>query len=143
MVALSVTNASASSNGKSGQFSDWSGTVNIMKSIVGSGILTLSYATKQVGWIPALIGMALIAYMTVMSILFACMAKRCVPVSESECMAMLDSPQEFEDNGMGSFNRAVWRAFGEPGRIIYSLCAAVSQGVCGIAYVVIIADAAK
>jgi len=56
---------------------------------------------------------------------------------------MLDSPQEFEDNGMGSFNRAVWLAFGEPGRIIYSLCAAVSQGVCGIAYVVIIADAAK
>jgi len=118
------------------QYSNLSGSINILKSLVGLGILTLPYATKQVGWIPSLIGMALIAYMTVMGILFAVMAKRCVQAPE--CEAIFESPEP-EDTGLGSFDQTVWRAFGQPGQILCAVCIAVSQIVTGIAYVIIIA----
>jgi len=119
-------------------YRDFSGSINILKSLIGLGILTLPYATKQIGWIPSLIGMALIAYMTVMGILFAVMAKRCVQASESR--AIVESPNEPEDTGLGSFDRTVWRAFGEPGRILCAVCIAATQVVTGIAYVAIIAE---
>eukprot|EP00416_Gambierdiscus_australes_P011031 CAMPEP_0171129524 /NCGR_PEP_ID=MMETSP0766_2-20121228/119125_1 /TAXON_ID=439317 /ORGANISM="Gambierdiscus australes, Strain CAWD 149" /LENGTH=48 /DNA_ID= /DNA_START= /DNA_END= /DNA_ORIENTATION= len=47
-----------------GDLSNWGAGANILKGLIGLGVLTLPYVTKLVGWLPSLVGMALIALLS-------------------------------------------------------------------------------
>lgn len=59
-----------------GDLSNFGAGVNMLKGLIGLGVLTLPWATKQIGWLPSIIGMGLIAYMSVSGIFFAVKARR-------------------------------------------------------------------
>lgn len=81
--------------------------VNLLKGLIGLGVLTLPYATKQVGWLVSSVGMALVAYMTVWGIFFAVLARqRLEKAPESHDLASsAHSTVPYDPEGAGLLRR--------------------------------------
>lgn len=124
--------------------SDWGAGANILKGLIGLGVLSLPYATSQIGWLPSIVGMAVIAFMTVWGIFFAVMAKDLVDEGDKEHVCISDRKADNAKDlrvgagqvtGLGFFDRIVWQVFGPAGQLVCSLSIATCQFVTAAAYI--------
>lgn len=58
-----------------GDLSHLSALTNLLKALIGMGILSLPYATARVGWLPSILGMLIVAIFSMSGVLLAVMAK--------------------------------------------------------------------
>mmetsp|Transcript_7543 Transcript_7543/g.21614 ORF Transcript_7543/g.21614 Transcript_7543/m.21614 type:complete len:418 (-) Transcript_7543:36-1289(-) len=136
--------------------------VNILKGLIGLGILNLPYASAQVGWLPSIIGMAVVAAMTVYGIFFAVMAKHKLERNIGDKMEPTGSfgyamdaagrdpgssptPSEAADRhwGLGCFDAVVFEVLGAPGQALWIFSVLFCQYGCAIAYITVIANSAE
>lgn len=127
-----------------------------MKSIVGVGVLAVPYATSLVGWIPSILGMAMVAGMNVWGIFCAVLARRILDARDSQAdederetllsfdkeklrpagLGPRDPDAETSGNaGLGFFDNLVFRVFGLPAQRLCFFCLILGQFTSGVAYV--------
>mmetsp|Transcript_86820 Transcript_86820/g.202051 ORF Transcript_86820/g.202051 Transcript_86820/m.202051 type:complete len:399 (+) Transcript_86820:122-1318(+) len=126
-----------------GDLSNWGAGANILKGLIGLGVLTLPYVTKLVGWLPSLVGMALIALLSLQSIFFAVMSRVVLEKTQNDDEA---TPlQKLPDSlaGLSCFDATVQRALGPIGLAIFMVCVALAQLTTVVAYLDVLAESAE
>ena len=96
---------------------------NLLKTMVGSGILTLPYVTARVGIALSLVGLTLLAFLTQLAIRFVV---RCA-AQERRPYAILDETLTGNGHGGGSWQVVATAAFSTPGWAITSASLLVAQ----------------
>jgi len=135
-----------------GDLTQFQATVNILKSMIGLGLLNLPLAAKEIGWLPACVGTPALAWLSAKGVLYAVEAnKRLNSIDQkdgpTETTGLI---QDLEDSvttltlssrfetGLGSFDGVVRVLFGLPGQALCTFCILVCQSGTAIAYVAVI-----
>ena len=147
---------------------EWHAFANLLKTMIGSGVLTLPYVTAQVGIPVSIIGLALIAYLTQCGIrlLIMCAAAElerdayadleplssvtsdtglcCQSRRKNAPTARRSSAQVSEDHGGSTWTLVSGAAFGTPGRVATVVSLVTAQaGVCASYFDFIVAVVVK
>lgn len=130
---------------KSGDLSNFGAGVNLLKFMIGLGIISLPYATAQVGWIPSLYGLAVVAFITAAGLFLGVMSRERLdhPEFEENRPLVKDAPDRWQDVptfGLGSFDQIVGFTLGWKSQYLYALCIAIGQFATGVVYVDVITD---
>lgn len=134
-----------------GNLSDFGAFINILKGQIGLAILTLPYATKQVGWVPAVLGLALVGVLTVLGIFFAVFCKLAVdperiPLDQMDRKQQARPPVSIGsetsgvDTGLGFFDKLVGEVLGPTGKWVCSASIFLCQFATGVAYIACTVD---
>lgn len=120
----------------------------MLKNLIGLGILTLPYATAQVGWLPSVVGMVIVAVLSLCGILLAVAAlarlqeRREAESPERDALADVGEPEEsYPDDALGLsfFHLLVGEVIGGQAQLVCALSFVVGQYATGVAYVDIVA----
>lgn len=129
---------------------NWGASLNMLKFMIGLGIISLPEATKHIGWLPSLIGLAVVALVTVWGIMFAVQSRLKLDEMEqeqrdahdvrvlSEGAPLVNSRQEPLDSGCGFFDRVVGKVFGPYAQFVFAMCIALGQFTTLVIYVIVI-----
>mmetsp|Transcript_35877 Transcript_35877/g.65832 ORF Transcript_35877/g.65832 Transcript_35877/m.65832 type:complete len:427 (+) Transcript_35877:116-1396(+) len=125
-----------------GDLSDVRAGVNMLKGLVGFGILALPWASAQVGLLPSCVGMALIAFGTLSGILLSAIAKDRLDGSGSE-LEMLVQEGKLADpsaadawgSGLGFFDKLVGQVLGFGAQVVCIAGILMLQFGTGVAYI--------
>lgn len=152
-----------------GDLSESGAVINILKGLIGMGILSLPYATMRVGWLPSVLGMVAIAGLLLSGIFMAVMAKARIanhkaaghtayegtlaekePLTASEGWAAATAEEDGKDGaGHGSphggglvcsFDQTVGEVLGFWNQAICALSLVFGQWACGMVYVKVMAE---
>lgn len=132
----------------------WGAGLNMLKFMIGLGIISLPEATAHIGWLPSLIGLAVVALVTVWGIFFAVESRVKLEKMEKEQRDERDaravsegaplvnsgrgSWQDLPDSGCGFFDQVVGKVFGPFAQLIFALCIAMGQFTTLVIYVIVI-----
>jgi len=133
--------------------------LNMLKFIIGLGIISLPEATKHVGWMVSVIGLAVVAFVSVWGIFFAVQSRFKLDKLEqdhldvnqprvlSEGDALVNSSrrswQDLPDSGCGFFDRIVGKVFGPSAQCLFATCIAFGQFTTLVIYVIVIVQNIK
>jgi len=138
---------------------NWGAALNMLKFMIGLGIISLPEATAHVGWLPSLIGLAVVALVTVWGIFFAVQSRLKLDGMEqeqrdvhdvrslSEGAPLVNSPrsgrQEPFDSGCGFFDGVVGKVLGRHAQFLFAACIALGQFTTLVIYVIVIVQNIK
>jgi len=126
--------------------------------LIGLGLLSLPYATRQIGWLPSFVGMLIVALMTVYGIYYAVMAKERFDKMQRDRQQVETAPlggqvaegvrqavgsSKSLDIGLGVFDEVVYEAFGWFGQALYAFSINMCQIGTAICYITVIAESAE
>mmetsp|Transcript_7852 Transcript_7852/g.18320 ORF Transcript_7852/g.18320 Transcript_7852/m.18320 type:complete len:430 (-) Transcript_7852:211-1500(-) len=128
--------------GTPGDLSNLRAGVNMLKGLIGFGILALPWATAQVGLVPSCIGMGLIAIGTLSGILLSDIAKDRIDGNGSE-LEMLVQEGKLADpssadawgSGLGFFDKLVGQVLGFGAQVLCIVGILLLQFGTGVAYI--------
>jgi len=140
-----------------GTLSDVGALINMLKGLFGLGILALPFATMKVGWLFSMVGMAIIAALTIWGIVVAVRSRALLMESQGTEEEKLvkriksspDAEQQGEgdeegvDSGLGFFDNVVLQTFGQKGRCLAIGCILLGQFATGVAYVDVISESTQ
>lgn len=137
--------------GPKGKLSDVGAALNTLKFIIGLGIISLPNATKHVGWLPSVLGLGVVAFVTVWGIFFATQARYKLDQLEEEAAAgnsaaavsegqplVNGSWQDLADSGCGFFDRIVGKVWGPKAQAIFAASIAFGQFTTCVMYIIVI-----
>lgn len=130
----------------------FSAALNMLKFIIGMGIISLPEATKHVGSVPSVIGLGIVAFVTVWGIFFAVQSRdklagmdsqdasdtRIRALSEGDSLRSRRSWRDQADSGGGFFDRIVGKVFGPYGQVLFAASVALCQFTTLVIYVDVI-----
>lgn len=136
---------------------------NTLKSLIGLGVLNLPWATRKVGWLASVAGMAVVCAMTVYGIFYAVKAKEKLgDFHEAKAQAKAEARADRERNatettplqspcasptyrgcGLGPFDPVVQEVLGLPGLALWAFSVNISQVGTAIAYITVILKSAE
>jgi len=128
-----------------GNLSQPSALTNILKALIGMGIISLPYATARVGLLPSVLGMLVVAGLSMSGIMFAVMAKERLRAdakwSEIEKQAVTEkSPVVGSDHGLVcTYDLLIRNVLGNFSQQLFAFCYLGGQFATGIVYIKIIA----
>mmetsp|Transcript_87236 Transcript_87236/g.182570 ORF Transcript_87236/g.182570 Transcript_87236/m.182570 type:complete len:424 (-) Transcript_87236:331-1602(-) len=137
-----------------GELGQFDATVNVLKGMIGLGLLSLPHAAKEVGWLPALVGTPLLAWLSAQGVLYAMSAEQKVNSIEeedkgvptettglvrelSDSLTSLTRTSRFE-TGLGSFDGVVRVVFGRPGQALCTCSILLCQLGTAVAYITVL-----
>lgn len=154
--ASSAGLAGHSSKGKEStrNLTEFGAALNMTKFIIGLGIISLPEATKHVGWLSSVIGLGIVAFVTVWGIFFAIQSRyklerleeealdvnaaRAVSEGDSLTNPRTGSWQDMTDSGCGFFDRIVGKLFGPYAQCLFATSIAFGQFTTLVVYVIVI-----
>jgi len=119
--------------------------INILKSLVGLGVLNLPFATKQVGCLTSVLGMGLMAAMTVYGAFFAVASKAKLDARHLSGVCPTEATPlkpcgPSSNYGLGCFDTVVREVLGWPGLALWVSSVVCYQGGIGVAYITLISQ---
>lgn len=132
---------------------EWGAALNLLKFIIGLGIISLPEASKHVGWLASIVGLGIIAFVTVWGIFFALQSRIKLEKKEEDARdegsarAMSEGEplmrhsarwQDLPDSGCGFFDRIVGKVFGAPAQYLFAVCVALGQFTTLVIYIIVI-----
>jgi proton-coupled amino acid transporter len=115
--------------------------LNLLKFLIGLGIISLPDATKALGWLPSLVGMGVLTFVNVSGIFLAIQARETYE-RRIESVSNANGPneedpllqgvkqrkwQDMPDYGLGVFDQIVGKVFGWHAQFFYVICIALGQ----------------
>lgn len=130
-----------------GHLSNWAAGINILKAVVGLGVLALPRATAEIGWLACLLGMFIVAILSVGGIFVAVWAQQELAGTKHERAALVGphGSTSHADNvsmdlGLGFFDGLTGRVFGPPGRWACVIFLTACQLATAVVYVDVVAS---
>lgn len=134
--------------------SEFGAALNMLKFIIGLGIISLPEATKHVGWLPSIIGLGVVAFVTVWGIFFALQAREKLDAMEeagraeartlSEGDPLINSQtcswKDIPDYGCGFFDKIVGKVWGPAAQTVFVASIALGQFTTLVIYLNVITD---
>jgi proton-coupled amino acid transporter len=127
---------------------------NLLKYVIGLGIISLPEATRHVGWLPSIIGLSLVGFITYGGIFFAVRSRERMDRIEEEAQdvptqamteghSLIDprdrpSWKDMPDTGCGFFEKIVGKVWGPSMQYIFSLCIVLGQFTTLVMYLIVI-----
>jgi len=152
--ALPMSCVSKLDQGKepSRNLSEFGAALNLLKFMIGLGIISLPEATSHVGWLPSIIGLGVVAFITVWGIFFALEARTklekleqdahdtqtAIALTEGDPLLASGSWQDMPDSGCGFFDKIVGKVLGRPAQYIFAASIALGQFTTIVMYVNVI-----
>lgn len=146
------------SNGKEPirNLTNWGAALNMLKFMIGLGIISLPNATAHIGWLPSLIGLGVVALVQVWGIFFAVESRLKLDQMEKEQCEAQDvralsegarlvnsgrgSWQDLPDSGCGFFDQVVGKVFGPFAQLFFAFCIAIGQFTTLVIYAIVIVE---
>lgn len=132
----------------SGELTELGAAINLLKFVIGLGIISLPEATKHVGWLSSITGLAIVGFVTVWGIIFALRSRDKLDQQEQEAptRAMTEgdpltsqgSWQDQPDMGIGFFEKIVGKVWGRPVQYLFAACIVMGQFVTLVIYLNVI-----
>lgn len=128
-----------------GNLSNFAAGTNILKAVVGLGILTLPRATAEIGWLASLVGLVIVAILSVGGIFVAVWAQQQLAATTNEVSQLVGlhvkpNCAKRVDLGLGFFDGLTGRVFGPGGRLACVILLTACQFATGVVYLDIIAS---
>eukprot|EP00448_Togula_jolla_P042152 CAMPEP_0170569200 /NCGR_PEP_ID=MMETSP0224-20130122/404_1 /TAXON_ID=285029 /ORGANISM="Togula jolla, Strain CCCM 725" /LENGTH=395 /DNA_ID=CAMNT_0010891303 /DNA_START=84 /DNA_END=1268 /DNA_ORIENTATION=- len=125
--------------------SNFNSTCTILKGLIGVGVLTLPYATKQVGWLVSVVGLGFVAWLQVIGLEFAVKGKAILDGLVPSEVQNLESDSDKEGkehpfNDMSFYDEVVRRAYGWVGQRLCEAFIVIGQFGTAVAYVNVITE---
>jgi len=126
---------------------------NLLKFLIGLGIISLPEATKHVGWLPSILGLAVVACVSVWGVLFAVQSSFKLDKLEKEARdansarAMTEgdplinqggSWRDMPNSGCGFFDRVIGKVWGWPAQCFFAGTVALGQFTTLVIYLEVI-----
>lgn len=132
--------------------SEFGAALNLLKFMIGLGIISLPEATSHVGWLPSIIGLGIVAFITVWGIFFALEARvklerleqdahdtqAARALTEGDPLLASGSWQDMPDSGCGFFDKIVGKVLGRPAQYVFAASIALGQFTTIVMYVNVI-----
>jgi len=126
-----------------GDLSTCGAVVNLLKFLIGFGIISLPYATMPVGWLASSLGMIVVAALSVCGIYFAVMAREKLDALASDDASeedpLMQTPskkwRDTPEYGLGFFDKIVGHVLGRQAQLLFALCIAGNQFATIVIYV--------
>lgn len=124
----------STSSGRNRDLTNVEATVNLFKFMIGLGIISLPAATKQVGWLPSVIGLGIIATATVWGVILALKAAQKLKdraggtKAASESSGLIPRTREDSfDSGCGFFDQVVGEVWGSRSQWVFAASVTLGQ----------------